>query len=127
MFSVIKKEKKFLIFLFFISFIIRALFFYLFLSKDENYLVADSQPYHCLAERIASGNGITNLDGTPQFFRLPGFPLFLATGYKLFDFDIEKALWLQVILACFIPILVFCLSLILFPSYVLLAKISSIV
>jgi len=56
---------------------------------------------------------------------LPGYPAFLATFYKLFDFDITKTLWMQIIFACIIPILIFGFSLILFPQNLLLAKIVS--
>lgn len=58
----------------------------------------------------------------PNFYRLPGYPLFLALCYRLFGSDIENALWVQLILASFIPILIFILSLVLFPRNLLVAR-----
>ncbi len=121
--EILKKEKKFLLFIFFFSFFVRALFFFFFLSKSENYWTADSAGYHDVAVQISKGNGISYSNGEPNFIRLPGYPLFLAIFYKLFDFDIQKTLWIQIILASLIPILIFFLSLTLFPVQVLFAKI----
>ena len=126
MFTIIKQNKNFLIFLFLFCFILRGIFFVSFLSKDKNYFTADSSPYNQLAIQIALGNGIINSDNTSHFFRLPGYPALLAIGYKLFNFDVIKTLWCQIIFSSFIPLLVFFLSLVLFPANILLAKICSL-
>lgn len=126
-FFVLKQEKKFLIFVFFLSFLIRFLFFVFFLSKEANYSTYDTHQYHDVAVQIVNGNGISNVDGSPHFYRLPGYSIFLACCYKIFNtIDIKIALFVQLFFACFIPILIFLLSMILFPLNILLAKIVSI-
>jgi len=122
----LKKEKKFLIFLFLFSLGIRFLVFGLFLSKNKNYWSSDSFVYHDVAVQITEGKGIYNHDGSPTFYRVPGYSFFLATCYKILGEDIKMALWVQAFFASFIPILIFLISLIFFPANLLLAKISSI-
>jgi len=126
MFIVFKKEKSFLIILFLLSFLIRALVFHFYLSKDNNYWQVDSDTYHKVAVGICSGCGIAHEKDTPCFYRVPGYPIFLSLYYKFFDTDQKNVLWLQIILASLIPVLVFLLSLSLFPDCLLLAKISSL-
>ncbi|MFA5074615.1 MAG: hypothetical protein WC436_00765 [Candidatus Babeliales bacterium] len=147
--TVLKNNKKFLIFIFIFSFFIRATIFYCFLSKNNNYWNYDSGVYHNVAVQISQGNGIANSPGTPNFLRVPGYSLFLASCYKIFDFlpktlfeennntftlslsngyerVIYKTLWIQVFIASFIPILIFFLSLVLIPN-ILVAKIAAII
>ena len=121
-----KNNKLFFVYIFFISFFVRAVFFYLFLGKNENYTTCDTAAYNNVALQILKGEGLTNLDGTSHFYRLPIYSIFLAVCYKLFGCDLKKALWLQLFLASFIPILVFFISIILFPKNFLLAKLTSI-
>jgi len=121
-----KKHKRFLLGLFFCALIVRLLFFFLFTRHGENYLIYfDSAQYQNLAQQIADGKGITNSDGTAQFYRLPGYSLFLASFYKLFDSGETYALLVQIILASLIPILIFLLSSMLFPTQLVVAKVSS--
>lgn len=122
----LKKEKNFLVFLFLISFFIRALFFNFFL-KDKNLLCYDSAVYDDVAREISQGNGIVHGDGSAHFLRVPGYSIFLALGYKFFSDDVKKNLWIQIVLASFIPILIFCLTLIFFPQDILIAKICSLI
>ncbi|MCK4650881.1 hypothetical protein KAT08_01775 [Candidatus Babeliales bacterium] len=127
MFYKIKNNIYFCIFLFLISMLIRGLFFLEFLVKDENFFVCtDSAEYQGIALNIFHGNGIKNHNDVLNFRRLPGYPIFLSLCYKIFDIKIKKALWLQIILSLFIPILVFCLSLTFFPLNIFLAKIVSV-
>ncbi|MCF7799657.1 hypothetical protein K9M16_01505 [Candidatus Babeliales bacterium] len=129
-----KNNKKFLIFLFIFSFFIRSIIFYCFLSKNNNYWNYDSFVYHNVAVQISNGNGISNYPGTPNFLRVPGYSLFLASCYKVFDFLPENifskdkilALWVQIFIASFIPILIFFLSLVLIPN-IWVAKIAAII
>ncbi|MBD3231382.1 hypothetical protein GF322_01835 [Candidatus Dependentiae bacterium] len=123
--EIAKKEKKFLFILLIVSFIIRALVFNFYLNRNKNYWQVDSNAYHKIAINIAQNKGyVTN--GQYNFYRVPGYPLFLSLFYKIFDMAINKALWFQLILASLIPILIFLLSLVLFPKLLLLAKIASI-
>lgn len=101
----------------------RMALFYSFLSKNENYLVYfDSAQYQTVAQSLAQGKGCTTADGALNFYRLPGYPAFLAGCSKVFDNSIQATLLLQIIISCLIPLLMFCLTLVLFPQQFLLAK-----
>ncbi|MCF7899141.1 glycosyltransferase family 39 protein [Candidatus Babeliales bacterium] len=120
------KQSKFILLLFLISFFIRAFIFQFYLSKNEKYWQIDSNTYHLIAQNIAQNCKISADGQNPSFYRLPGYSLFLAACYKIFGENKVLALWVQVLLASFIPILIFFLSLILFPANILLAQISSL-
>ncbi|MCK4650887.1 hypothetical protein KAT08_01805 [Candidatus Babeliales bacterium] len=122
----LNNKKKFLIFLFCLSFLIRAIIFGFFLSKNKNYWNRDSKAYNNVAIQISKGKGIVNLDSSYHFHRVPAYSMFLALCYKCFGYDIKKALWIQIFFASFIPILIFYLSLFLFNNNIFLAKICSI-
>ncbi|MFA5307065.1 MAG: hypothetical protein WC365_06470 [Candidatus Babeliales bacterium] len=111
----IKRDKIFLVCLFIISFLIRACVFYFYLRHDARYWQVDSSTYHHVATSLAQGKGISNVDGSPNFYRLPGYPVFIAFFYKLWGDNPENALWAQIFLASCIPLLVFFLANVLFP------------
>ena len=115
------KHKNFLIFTFLLSFIFSSVFFYFFLSKDRDYWRGDTFYYHDVAVQIVKGNGIT-YQGETSYYRVPGYSIFLAFCYKLFNFDEKKTGLFQIFFSSFIPILVFFLSLVFFPTNILLAK-----
>lgn len=124
----IKKHRNFLLFLFFSSFLVRALFFMSFTRHNKNaWIYFDSDQYQTVAQHITHGEGISLEPNTPEFYRLPGYPLFLAGIYTMFGEHVQVALWIQLILASFIPMLIFLLSLTLFPAQYLLAKIAGLV
>ncbi len=120
--DVVIRHKKFLFFLFFLSFAIRAAVFMGYFGKNENYWQVDSQTYHLVAQQVAQGNGLASADGSPHFYRLPGYPIYLGLFYYLFGVDTKKVLWPQIVVASAIPILVFLLSMMLFPGVLLVAK-----
>jgi hypothetical protein len=128
MIELIKKEKKFLLLIFFLSLAIKAVFFLIFLKNNPCLLSFDSGHYHKIALSLISRNGFYNLDGvTPQFYRMPGYPLFLALCYKLFGIQQIAVIILQTLLSSFIPILIFLLTLTLFPGQIKTAKLASLV
>lgn len=109
--------------LFVLSVVVRVAFFVCYTChEDHAYLAFDSAQYTKVAHNIATGNGIVQESGVPNFYRLPGYPLFLAASYRLFGDDDYSALFIQIILASLIPVLIFILSLILFPGYVRCAQ-----
>jgi hypothetical protein len=124
--EIIKQYKWFLVGLFVFSFLIRAAVFIGYLSKNKNYFQVDSNTYHLIATQISEGNGFCNEKGTSNFYRLPGYPVFLSIYYKIFGPDTQNVLWLQILLAALIPISVFLLSFALFPQNILLAKCAGI-
>lgn len=109
----------------FVAFALRAAVFNFWLQNDMRYRQPDSFDYHYLAVGIAHGAGVVRLDnGTPLFWRTPGYPYFLTPFYtkkynaKFEDYqaDHKRALWFQIILCSFIPLLVFFLGLLLTAS-----------
>lgn len=126
MIKILCDNKSFLVGLFLFSFLIRAIVFIGYLSKEQNYWQVDSNTYHVVANQIAAGNGVTTPDGKPCFYRLPGYPIFLAIYYKIFGANSKNVLWTQIFLAAFIPLLIFFLSLSLFPANLILAKAAGI-
>ncbi|KKP24435.1 MAG: glycosyl transferase family protein [candidate division TM6 bacterium GW2011_GWF2_28_16] len=87
----------------------------------------DSSEYIAISKSIYNNCEIKKEDGDFNFRRLPGYPAFLSLCYKLLGQDnIKKALYIQVFLASFIPILIFILSLVIFPNNLLLAQLSAI-
>ncbi|MFA5074620.1 MAG: glycosyltransferase family 39 protein [Candidatus Babeliales bacterium] len=120
------KQSKFILLLFLISFFIRALIFQFYLSKNENYWQIDSNTYHVIAQNIAQNCKISADGQKPNFYRLPGYPLFLAACYKIFGENKILALWVQILFSSLIPVLIFFLSLTLFPTNLLLAQVSSL-
>lgn len=124
--SIIKKNISFLIVLVALAFVVRAAVFYGYLSQDQRYWQVDSNTYHLIAQEIAQGHGISKPNGQPQFYRVPGYSLFLAPYYALCGPDAKNVLWQQVLLASLIPLLIFLMSLMLFPGNLLLAKVSSV-
>jgi hypothetical protein len=123
--NLLKREKGFLFLIFIFSLIINSLFFNIFLKPNKDYYRGDTPWYHETAIQIANGDGVTDQDGVSNYYRVPGYSIFLAICYKLFDFDNEKALLVQMFLSAFIPILIFFLSLIFFPGSLFVAKLSS--
>lgn len=121
----LKQEKKFLIFIFILSLLLNLLFFNFFLKENKDYWRGDTPWYHEVAVQVANGNGIVEKDGVASYYRVPGYSLFLALCYKLLNFNIEKTIYVQILLSTLIPILIFLLSMTLFPGHMLVAKISS--
>jgi hypothetical protein len=119
----VKKEKFFLIGVLLASLVVRCTFFAAYTRHHlaEN-LVFDAEQYHNIAVQIAHGNGITTNEGTPNFYRLPGYPLFLAACYKIYNFELEKTMWLQVVLASAIPLLVWLLGMVMLPAVPYIAR-----
>ena len=108
LFFACKKNKHFLLLLLLASFGIQALFFHVFFKKEKDHFIPkDSAEYHAVALQIVKGNGISNANGSPSFYRVPGYSLFLALCYWLCDSNITKTIWMQIFLASCIPILMF--------------------
>lgn len=126
MIKVLYANKSFLISLFVLSLLIRVILFIGYLGNNQNYWQVDSNTYHVVAKQIADGKGVSTPDGKACFYRLPGYPIFLATYYKIFGADCKNVLWGQVLLAAFIPLLIFMLCLSLFPSNIVLARTAGI-
>ncbi|MCB9493213.1 MAG: glycosyltransferase family 39 protein [Epsilonproteobacteria bacterium] len=120
------REKKVLLGLFCFAFIVRLLFFFAFLADNPCKLTFDSGHYHNLALSLIDGQGLSNADGSPQFYRLPGYPIFLALCYGLFGVNPDVALFIQMLLASLIPVLIFMLTRLIFPRTFWCAALASV-
>jgi hypothetical protein len=115
----LKQHWLFLSLLFLVTVVVRLLLFEFYVSNNNrsNYF-ADSSEYSQIAMNIAQGNGICMQAGTPQYYRVPGYPLFLAFGLRWFSFDMKSVLAFQVVVTSLITILVFLLSYTLWPNLI---------
>ncbi len=119
------KKHAYVIGIIFVSaLLVRGLVYYGYLQHDANYWQIDSLGYDAVAKGIVAGHGISTVDGAPNFHRVPGYPLYLAAFKKWCGDSPAAALWTQVLLGAFIPVLVFLLALTLFPSQIMLATIA---
>lgn len=100
----------FLSVLFCLSVIVRvsALFFYF--QYNPCMTMYDAGHYHSLAQSLSKGLGFVGTDGSSYFYRLPGYPIFLAGCYLLFGERPIFTLTVQCIFASFIPVLIFFIS-----------------
>lgn len=108
-------SRLFLVGLFFVALILRFLFFHIFLADNPCQLMYDAAHYHGPALNIAHGDGFTMM-GKPYFYRFPGYSTFLAGCYTLFGIDVQKALYVQIIIAACIPLLIFFIARLFFPQ-----------
>ncbi len=116
----LKSEKRFLSLIFFISLVTKTIFFFVFLKNNPCILMFDSEHYHKVALNILSWSN------SYQFYRLPGYPFFLASCYTFFGMSTQAVITIQILLSSLIPILIFMLTLVLFPKQIYLAKIASV-
>lgn len=105
--------------------ILKLLFFGIFLKDNPCMLEFDSAHYHNIATQIIAGNGIANNQGLPQFYRVPGYPIFLTLIYKLFGPNPIYAILLQIFLSIFIAWLIFFLALVIFPGQKRVAQLAA--
>lgn len=119
------------------AFFIRAIVFYYSIAPNNYYHQPDSYDYHVGAICIASGNGMFRPDiKQPIFWRTPGYSYFLHFFYKAFGINDARfegntsaqkaALWVQIILNSFLPLIIFALAYLLTQSYCI-AWITSII
>jgi hypothetical protein len=122
-----RRDIFFLILLFIGALSVRLLFFKTFLERNPIQLAYDSGHYHMVACSIVQGKGIRNPDGSPHFYRLPGYPIFLAACYACGGINVNRMLLIQQILASCIPLLMYMLSLQLFPGVYVCAYAAAVV
>lgn len=128
--------KKLFALIFFITFIIRASLFYMYIQHEERYRQPDTMDYHNCAIGLAFGTGMHRADNLkPIFWRTPGYPLLLAAAYKACHIDNSSFdknhtaqkifLWIQLAICSFTPIILFYLAFLL-TSQLLIAYIIAI-
>lgn len=104
------------------AFMLRAVVFGLCIQHEGRYRQPDSFDYHYGAVGITHGRGMVKLDtNRPLFWRTPGYPYFLSyfftkqptAQFEAYRREHKTALWFQLFLCSFIPIVVFFLALML--------------
>jgi len=120
--------RKKLFVLFIAAFIVRSSVFFFYIQHKERYKQADSTDYHNCAYLMRYFHGLQRPDNKEIiFWRTPGYPAFLLPFYYLHenqdpDFSLftpaqKAALWAQIILCSFVPLIIFFLALLLSASY----------
>jgi 4-amino-4-deoxy-L-arabinose transferase-like glycosyltransferase len=87
----------------------------------------DSAHYHKIALQIADGKGFSDEHGNPQFYRVPGYPIFLAYCYKILGTNPIFIILLQILLSALISLLIVLLALTLFPGQLFVAKLAALI
>lgn len=77
--------------------------------RGDAFLVSDSGSYLILGRSLAEGLGFRNLEGLPDLFRTPGYPLLLAIG-SLLGHPVRFALAMQLVMSAGIVLLTFALA-----------------
>jgi len=124
--SYVKQHKVFLGVLFIISLAIRLAFYYTYFCHGTYaWIPFDTREYFDVASQILHGHGISVASLEPNFYRLPGYPLFVALCQWLCGESLTWVAIIHIVLASLIPVLIFSLSLALFTYNVKIAKIAS--
>ena len=119
-----KKYFKSFFWLFITAFVIRGAGFYFYVQHNERYRQPDSFDYHFAGLSLALDKGMFHLDRPkPIFWRTPAYPWYLSRFYKSHGINgqkwwtlqanepaIKQALWLQIFLCSFIPLILFSLT-----------------
>ncbi|MBN1549196.1 hypothetical protein JW872_00885 [Candidatus Babeliales bacterium] len=116
--------------LFFATFLLRALVFQLYIRPNKYYHAPDSLDYHSCTLGLTFKGSFCYLDHpTPIYWRTPGYPWFLKQFYAhhretitSIDFSDaataqQAALWFQIFLCSFIPLILLFLALALTRSF----------
>lgn len=116
--------------LFFISLCIRAAVFFFYVQHEERYHQSDSNDYHNGALCIAWGHGMFRPDTRePIFWRTPGYPYYVSlfytnplprdTSFSGYAELHKNAIWVQIVINAFIPLVILFLALLLTGSSVI--------
>lgn len=113
--------------LFFVALLVRVCAFFFYVQHEERYHQADSMDYHNGAFCLSYCGQMSRPDNhEPFFWRTPGYPLYLAffyhaslaqgTSFKAYASEQKRAIWWQLILNSFIPLILLFLALLLTGS-----------
>lgn len=113
--------KKNLSLLIFAALFVRAAVFFFYIQHEERYHQPDSNDYHVYAATIVLNQPM------PRYWRMPGYPLYLSIFYRFFGVQPgafsanspaqKAAIWGQVFINSFIPLILFFLAYTLTTSY----------
>ncbi len=102
-----KKDMLFLFFVFVLYVGVRLIPFVYTFNNTSRFFLVDSYEYSLLGVNIAQHGYYTPHGGEPGLRRSPGYPLYLAAVYRFFGTNPAIALFLQIVLSGFIPLLLY--------------------
>ncbi len=102
-----KKPWRLALLIWLMSFLVRLFFYKIFLANNSCQLLFDSGHYHEMACNLLEQGAFCDASGLYSFYRLPGYPLFLAACYKIFGVAPFAALCIQQLFAAVIPVQLF--------------------
>ncbi len=82
----------------------RIVFYALFLQENPCLLMFDSGHYHTMAVHLLQQGSFCDAMGVYDFYRMPGYPFFLAICYKIFGVWPQAAIALQMLIAACMPV-----------------------
>lgn len=122
-----KREKRIVLVLLVIGLGIRLLSFFTYFQHNPLMLSFDSGHYHQTACSLTTDNTFSDAQGEPYFYRLPGYPFFIACFYKLFGINPLIVFFIQNILSLAVPLIIYTLTLQLFPTLPIAALLALII
>ncbi|MGC8579577.1 MAG: ArnT family glycosyltransferase [bacterium] len=102
-----RKDTIFLFFVFIFYVAVRLVPFFFTFDNTGRFFLLDSYEYSLLGANIAQHGYYTQNGGEPGLRRSPGYPFYLAIVYRFFGVKPAIALFLQIILSGFIPVLLY--------------------
>lgn len=103
-------------FLFIVALLVRIVAIAAYFQYNPCMLLYDAGHYHSLAMSLTQGLEYVGADGAPYFYRLPGYPFFLSTCYKIFGQHPVAALCMQAVIGALIPLILFFLARLIFKD-----------
>ena len=117
-------HKKIIFFLLMLGLAVRLFSLFFYFRYNPLMLSFDSGHYHQTALSLLSTGSFSDAAGAPYFYRLPGYPFFIACCYTLFGVNPVVVLCIQNILSLAVPLALYFLTIQLFPEYLAAAFIA---
>jgi len=93
-----------------VALLARIVFYALFLRDNPCLLMFDSGHYHTMAVHLLQQGAFCNGMGVYDFYRMPGYPMFLAACYNALGVWPQAAIAVQMIIAACMPVQVLFLT-----------------
>jgi hypothetical protein len=103
----LNKQVVWLLGLWLLSLLVRFAFYRFFLQANPCLLMYDSGHYHTMAKHLVEQGVFADASGVYDFYRMPGYPLFLAGCYWLLGVAPVVAVMVQLVISSVMPLQVF--------------------
>lgn len=87
-----------------VALLARLIFYALFLRNNPCLLMFDSGHYHTMAVHLVEQGAFCDAMGVYDFYRMPGYPLFLTACYNIFGVWPQAAIGVQMVIAAYMPV-----------------------